>query len=150
MKRRDLPRTGLAATASGVMASRSGRGQSNLLQYLCPPDGTPPPLQATPSPVSRAFAGPLQVMPVKQPITGNLNPPPDPAAHQLWAQYPPKKIYTIFEQEFQWKYHPDPPYNAGSWGWGFDGITPGPTYQARYGEPILVRRFNSLPTVGPS
>ena len=29
--------------------------------------------------------------------------------------------------------------------WGFDGITPGPTYIARYGEPILVRNFNDLP-----
>ena len=27
-------------------------------------------------------------------------------------------------------------------------FTPGPTYQARYGEPVLVRRFNSLPTTG--
>jgi FtsP/CotA-like multicopper oxidase with cupredoxin domain len=27
-------------------------------------------------------------------------------------------------------------------------MTPGPTYHARYGEPILVRRFNSLPPVG--
>src|SRR5688572_1937623 len=79
-----------------------------------------------------------------------LNPPPDPAAHQLWGKHPPKKLYTIYEQEFRWVYHPDPPYNAGSWGWGFDGITPGPTYHARYGEPILVRRFNNLPTVSNS
>src|SRR5262245_25374913 len=113
MKRRDLFRSGLAVAASGLMSSRHGRGADNL-QYLCPPDGTPPALEAAPSPPSRSFAGPLNVMPVKQPLNGTLNPPPDPAAHQLWSEYIPKKIYTIYEQEFQWQYHPDPPYNGGS------------------------------------
>jgi FtsP/CotA-like multicopper oxidase with cupredoxin domain len=30
--------------------------------------------------------------------------------------------------------------------WGFDGMSPGPTYHAKYGHPILVRNFNELPT----
>jgi FtsP/CotA-like multicopper oxidase with cupredoxin domain len=150
MKRRDLLTKGLAVAGSGIIASKTGRGAQDLLQYLCPPDGTSPPLEATPSPAARPFVGPLNVMPVKQPVAGPLNPPPDPAAHQLWAQYPPKKFYTIYEQEFRWPYHPEGPYAAGSWSWGFDGITPGPTYHARYGEPILVRSFNSLPTVSNS
>src|SRR5215212_8232398 len=95
-------------------------------------------------------------MPVKDPVP-KLYPDADPAAHQGWGQplpngktYPPKKFYTIYEQEFKWVYHPDPPYDAGTWGWGFDGITPGPTYHARYGEPVLVRRFNNLPPVSKS
>ena len=29
--------------------------------------------------------------------------------------------------------------------WSFNGSVPGPTYVARYGEPILVRNFNDLP-----
>jgi len=29
--------------------------------------------------------------------------------------------------------------------WGFDGISPGPTYVAQYNTPILVRNFNNLP-----
>jgi FtsP/CotA-like multicopper oxidase with cupredoxin domain len=149
MKRRELLKTGLAAVGSGLLSSRAQITNDDRLKYLCPPDGTPS-FGATPSPKSRPFAAALQVMPVKQPVATPLNPPPDPAAHQLWAQYPPKKFYTIYEQEFQWRYHPDPPYNSGSWSWGFDGITPGPTYHARYGEPILVRRFNSLPTVSNS
>ena len=37
--------------------------------------------------------------------------------------------------------------------WGFQGhgtppSSPGPSYAARYGEPVLVRRFNELPPVG--
>ncbi len=150
MKRRALLKTGLGAIGAGLLTSRPGRGADDLSQYLCPPDGAAIPLGAITSPASRPFAEELFVMPVKQPVSGPLNPPPDPAAHQLWDQYQPKKLYTIYEQEFQWQYHPDPPYNSGSWGWGFDGITPGPTYHAWYGEPILVRRFNSLPTVGTS
>jgi FtsP/CotA-like multicopper oxidase with cupredoxin domain len=85
-------------------------------------------------------------MPIKQPVK-SLDPLPVPEAHQRYNEFPPKKFYEIHEQEFKSVYHPDPPYNAGSWSWGFDGITPGPTYHARYGEPLLVRRFNDLPTL---
>jgi FtsP/CotA-like multicopper oxidase with cupredoxin domain len=92
----------------------------------------------------------LYIPPLKQPLTNTLNPPPDPKAHQLWDQFPPKKFYEIYETEFPWVYHLDSPYSAGSWSWGFDGMTPGPTYHARYGEPILVRRHNNLPPVGTS
>src|ERR1700693_758019 len=122
MKRRELLKTGLGAAGAGLFASGAVSDADNMLQYLCPPDGTPPPLEAPPSPTSRPFAAPLNVLPVKQPVSGPLNPPPDPAAHQLWDQYLPKKFYTVYEREFQWVYHPDPPYNAGSWSWGFDGI----------------------------
>jgi FtsP/CotA-like multicopper oxidase with cupredoxin domain len=159
MKRRSLLRGGLGAAGVGWLTSRSPHAQNqDLLQYLCPPDGTSSPLQVTPSPRSRAFAADFYLMPLQQPLAKPLDPPPVPAAHQLYDQYPPRKFYAIYEQEFRWKYHPDPPYNAGSWSWGFaPGLpngtvgtpaTPGPTYHARYGEPILVPRYNNLPTVG--
>jgi FtsP/CotA-like multicopper oxidase with cupredoxin domain len=119
-----------------------------MLQYLCPPDGTFPPSPG--SPACKPFVTPLFVPPIKAPETAPLDPPPDPKAHQLWGEHQPKKFYRIFEQEFKWVFHPDPPYNAGSWGWGFDGMTPGPTYHARYGEPVLVRMYNNLPPVGQS
>jgi FtsP/CotA-like multicopper oxidase with cupredoxin domain len=155
MQRRDALKTGLALAGGGLLASR-GKAQDNFLKYLCPPDGTPPDLLARPSPPSRPFAGPLNIPPVKSPVP-KLYPDADPTAHQGWAKplsngktYPPQKFYTIYEQEFKWIYHPDPPYDGGTWGWGFDGITPGPTYHARYGEPILVRRFNNLPPISRS
>ena len=31
--------------------------------------------------------------------------------------------------------------------WGFDGQVPGPLIQAKYGEPIVVRFQNNLPSV---
>ena len=30
--------------------------------------------------------------------------------------------------------------------WTFDGVSPGPTYAARYGTPILIRNYNQLPS----
>ena len=151
MKRRDLLKGSIAACGAGLLRGRllaQENPNKGLLKYLCPPDGALPDM-AIPSPKSRPFAMPLQIMPIKQPVA-QLDPPPDPLAHQLYDQHPPKKFYEIYEQEFKWIYHSDPPYGSGSWGWGFDGITPGPTYDAHYGEPVLVRRYNNLPPVGAS
>ena len=149
MKRRDVLKLGLAGGA-GVLASKSAASQDqDLLKYLCPPDGFPDPLATAPSPKAEPFAAELFVPPIKTPVA-LLDPPPDPASHQRYAEFPPKKFYEIRETEFQWRYHPQPPYDKGSWSWGFDGTTPGPTYHARYGEPVLVRRHNTLPTVGQS
>ncbi|MGH9719265.1 MAG: multicopper oxidase family protein [Bryobacteraceae bacterium] len=139
MKRRDLLRTGLAAGTSALYSA-----DKDLLKYLCPPDGTPPYLITEKSPPAPAFKTPLYIPPVKQPV-GKLDPPPDPRAHQLYAEYPPVQFYEIHEQEFEWQFHVDWPK---SWSWGFDGGSPGPAYHARYGRPILVRRHNSLPRVG--
>jgi FtsP/CotA-like multicopper oxidase with cupredoxin domain len=155
MKRRDLLKGGLVACGAGLLGARARAQEASnsnpnigLLKYLCPPDGALPDM-AIASPPSRPFVMPLQIMPVKKPVA-SLDPPPDPLAHQLYGEYPPKKLYEIYEQEFKWQYHSDPPYGDGSWGWGFDGITPGPTYDAHYGEPVLVRRYNNLPTVSNS
>ncbi len=150
INRRDALKLGLATAGSGLLGIQGIKAQSpELLKYLCPPDGATPDLVTRPSPPSRPFVAPLNVMPVKQAVA-KLDPPPNPKAHQRYEEFLPKKFYEIRETEFRWVYHPDAPYNVGSWSWGFDGITPGPTYHARYGEPILVRRFNTLPTVGQS
>ena len=154
IRRRDCLKLGLAAGAGGALlgplsgsAARADDRQG-LLRFLCPPDGELPEL-ALPSPPARPFVKELFVPPVKQPVA-RLDPAPNPRAHQLWDENRPQKHYELREQEFLWTYHPDPPYDAGTWGWGFDGTTPGPTFHARYGEPVLVRRINDLPPVGVS
>ena len=57
---------------------------------------------------------------------------------------PPKKYYELTMQEVQLKLHPD--YSPTTV-WGFDGHVPGPLIQAKYGEPIMVRFHNHLPSV---
>ena len=156
-KRRELLKTGLAVTGVGLLLSNCNKQAKKVaknpsedrLKYLCVPDGIPNPLEVTPSPPAERFKAKLFVPPIKEPVVG-LEPAPVPDAHQLYDKYPPKKFYEIHETEITWEYHPDPPYNKGSGSWGFDGMTPGPTFWAKYGEPILMRRFNTLPPVGVS
>jgi FtsP/CotA-like multicopper oxidase with cupredoxin domain len=152
--RRDVLKLGLAAGGSGLLAPRGLLAQNReLLKYLCPPDDRPRQIEdQPPSPPARPWAAELFVPPVMQPVPG-LAPPPDPRAHQRYEEFAPQRFYEIHEREFVWQYHPDPPYAQGSWSWGFQAndyapSTPGPTYHARYGEPVLVRRFNDLPPVG--
>jgi FtsP/CotA-like multicopper oxidase with cupredoxin domain len=92
---------------------------------------------------------------------------PVPDAHQQFWAYRPLFFFVLVEKEFNWQYHPKPgekqesPWGGQSWAWGFEAlgrnrdgtvtrqpITPGPIFQARYGQPILVRRINDLPEVG--
>jgi FtsP/CotA-like multicopper oxidase with cupredoxin domain len=104
------------------------------------------------SPPTRPFIEPMPIMPVKQPVPA-LSPAPTVApntaageartrSHQALARFPPRKLYEVRQRAALVSMSPDLPLQET---WGYDGITPGPTYVARYGEPILVRSFNDLP-----
>lgn len=87
---------------------------------------------------------------------------PVPDSHQRFYEFRPQKFYLFRERELPWIYHSD--YRiAGaddSLSWGFETLSlnegvvektfssPGPTFHAYYGEPILVRRINALPEIG--
>lgn len=152
VKRRDVLKMGLAAGGSaGLLAGRNSYAQ------LCDPDGRPEGVLAgivDPSPPVEPFTAPLFQMPVLQPVPeSEINPPPDPNRHQRFNEFAPQKYYIQHMNEFKWVYHPDGVYgnNAtgiGSWHWGFDGMAPGQTLKARYGEPAFLRRFNDVPPVG--
>ena len=58
--------------------------------------------------------------------------------------FPPKKFYELSMRESAIRVHPD--YGTTTV-WGFDGIVPGPVIKATYGEPIMVRFYNDLPSV---
>jgi hypothetical protein len=108
-KRRDLLKLGLAAAGAGLLgAGQSPAQDQELLQYLCPPDGLPPDL-SRPSPKAEPHVAELFVPPIKQPAP-KLDPPPSARAHQRYNDFLPKKFYEIRETEFQWAYHPHPPY----------------------------------------
>lgn len=168
MKRRDALKLGLGAAGAGVV-SAPARAQVVTDQWdehpqsgLVFPDNFEPSIKIAPSPPARPFAVPLNIMPIAQPIDpATYDPPIEPARHQRFDDFPPQKHYREVMSEFRWKYHTDAPYgdgtgaigrdgdpNIGSWHWGFNGITPGETYHARYGEPVFLRRENHLGPVG--
>jgi FtsP/CotA-like multicopper oxidase with cupredoxin domain len=108
---------------------------------------------STPSPPTRSFVTPLRILTVKTPVT-SLNPAPTAApntaagegrtiTHQAFTQFPPQKFYQITQAPAQVSMSPDLPLQPI---WAFDGETPGPVYHAKYGEPILVRNVNNLPS----
>jgi FtsP/CotA-like multicopper oxidase with cupredoxin domain len=138
LSRRDLMKLGLL-TSTGYLVAKNGLSARAS-------DGNPQ------SPPTRAFIDPLPIMPVKQPV-GALNPAPTVAPntaagegrtrnHQALTRFPPRKLYEVHQRAAPVSMSSDLPLQTI---WGFDGITPGPTYIAHYGEPILVRNFNELP-----
>ncbi len=146
-KRRDVLKFGIAASGAGLTARAAGAAvpQSGLIF----PQTQSPSIVSRPSPPALPFVAPLNIMPVAQPIDPlTLSPGPDPFSHQRFDEFPPVKFYREKISEFRWTYHPQFPYNQGTWSWGFNGITPGETYHARYGEPVFLRRENHLPEVG--
>ncbi|WP_297774237.1 multicopper oxidase domain-containing protein [uncultured Roseovarius sp.] len=173
MKRRDALKLGLGAAGATTVASQAGAveieqwpdsAEDGLTQSgLVFPDTFQPSIVAQSSPAVEPFTAPLNIMPVAEPVDPNtFDPPIEPARHQRFDDFPPQKHYEEVISEFRWKYHWQPPYgdgtpgvvgrdgdpDVGSWHWGFNGITPGETYHANYGEPVFLRRNNLLPTVG--
>lgn len=143
MRRREVIVSGALGAGSSLLPGK------RLGAQLVFPDNMVPSIVAEPSPPATPWVAPFNRMPWMRPVSPRkLRPPPDPARHQRYEEFKPRRFYIERIQEFLWQYHPEPPYDRGSWSWGFNGITPGPTYRARYGEPILVRRFNDLPHFG--
>jgi FtsP/CotA-like multicopper oxidase with cupredoxin domain len=103
------------------------------------------------SPTTRPFIEVLRVPPVKQPVAALLDPPPQESSaprecgrdyHQRWSEFTPHKWYQLRVKEALHSFHRDLPSQPI---WGYDGMLPGPTFVARYKEPILVRIVNELP-----
>ena len=135
--RRDLMKLGLL-TASGLLVAK--RGLSARVAG------------ATSSPPTTPFIAPLPIPPVLEPQASMTPAPqaePNPGAgearlgvHQRWDEFLPKELYEVHAREAQHSFHPELPLNTV---WGYDGIVPGPTYHATYGQPVLVRMHNELP-----
>ena len=104
------------------------------------------------SPRTRCFIDPMPIPRIRTTVA-SLTPAPTiapntPAGegrtrpHQDFALFAPQKLYEVHQRAGQVSTSPDLPLQTI---WGYDGTTPGPTYVAQYGEPILVRNFNDLP-----
>lgn len=142
--RRNLLKLGLATAGAGLAVSQQAFGVGTMVGDLCTPDNLtldqddPGSYDFNLTP----FVDPLPIIPVAQPINFPLDPPIDPARHQRFNEFKPKKIYIQVLREFNHQYHSDLPATTV---WGFNGQVPGETFHARYGEPVLIRRFNQLP-----
>ena len=140
--RRDLMKMGLL-TGAGMLVAKSG---------LSARAGSFLPVMQAASPPITPFVDPLNIMPIKQPVK-KLTPAPTvcpnvtagegrTVCHQGFTRFPPQKLYSISQQAATLRVSSSLPPQVL---WTFDGFSPGPTYVARYGEPILVRNFNNLP-----
>ena len=147
LSRRDMLKLGLLSGAGYLLAKHGLSTRAHAEIY---------------SPPTRAFLDPLPIMPVKRPLANgvaDLTPYPTIAPnnaggegrtrpHQAFTSYPskfpwpPSRVYEVRQREAMCEVSQDlPPQRL----WGFDGMVPGPTYYAKYGEQILVRNRNELP-----
>jgi FtsP/CotA-like multicopper oxidase with cupredoxin domain len=62
--------------------------------------------------------------------------------HQRWEEFTPAITYQLEARAGTHRFHRD---YLPSYGWGFNGLYPGPTILNAYGIPSLVRFKNSLP-----
>ena len=144
--RRDLLKMGLL-TSAGMLIPKMGLSARPLTSagYV---DNTP---QSRPT---RSFIEDMPRLVQKTPVATLTGPPPQAAPniaggesrtvpHQVFNEFPAQKFYEIHQKAFQGRSSPD---LALTTLWGYDGIFPGPLFVARYGEPIIVRHFNELPT----
>jgi FtsP/CotA-like multicopper oxidase with cupredoxin domain len=166
LSRREMARLGLLTAAGGLIVKKglSARAfaDDGSLTFVKGVDGPP-------SPPAAPWVQPMPILPVKAPVNPfdpkqMPNGPPDgttlingatqriphqfftfdPETNTYGGTFPPKKFYQLNMQETGVKIHPN--YEPTTV-WGFDGQVPGPLIQAKYGEPILVRFQNNLPSV---
>jgi FtsP/CotA-like multicopper oxidase with cupredoxin domain len=165
-----VAKSGLSARAQTVTQVQGKQVQTN--QPASAANNTSPgtnqncvPGNQTASPPTRAFIQPLPIMPITRKVS-YLSPAPtenpNTAAGEVRAaafqapqidasRFPvvPRTLYQVHQRQFTTsQISPDlPPQTI----WGFDDGTgtrsPGPTYQAFYGTPQIVRNINSLPNV---
>ena len=139
ISRRMSLQLGAAATAAGLLAAKD---------FVAPAEAKDLPR----GPTTPAFMDALPVYEAKEPVS-SLSPASTEIAnvsggecgrdaHQRRSDWPAQKFYTL-ETKVGWhKFHAQvEPQEI----WGYDGILPGPTFVARYGEPIIVRNYNQLP-----
>lgn len=157
LSRRELLRMGLAMGGAGAAALQGAR---NFKPYWAHADSL-----SFRNPRNTPFVDPLPIPPVMRPVS--LNPAPtrgtNPALsavtgfteasrpdHQRWEEFLPVTMYESVEKAVQHDFYPDIDGVPPSTVWTF--VEPstgsvGPLWiKARYGEPVLHRVHNALPS----
>src|SRR5437899_800728 len=134
LTRRDLLKMGLL-TSAGMLVAKSGLSARVPDQcfFNC---------NQCASPATTPWVQPLPIMPIKQRVTSALNPAPTIAPNNAGGEgrtrahqspigsnsnlpFPPPNIYQVVQKAGQVTMSPQLPVQTI---WGFDGISPGPTY----------------------
>ncbi|MFM9883873.1 MAG: multicopper oxidase family protein [Burkholderiales bacterium] len=140
--KRDLLKMTAATAASvaavSVITTKKSQAQPVPTILVQPSPATTPWLEALPVMPKKETVSTLSPTPARTRVTGEVG----RAAHQAWANFKPKKYYEVRIQERDHSFHPELPKQKI---WGYDGTFPGPTFHAKYGEPMLVRFRNELP-----
>ena len=140
ISRRASLQIGAASAAAGLFAVK---------ELATPAEAKDPPR----GPTTPAFMDELPVYKAKEPVD-RLSPAsterPNVSGgecgrepHQRRGNWPAQKFYTLETKVGKHRFHAQLEEQEV---WGYDGILPGPTFVARYGEPIIVRNYNKLPT----
>src|SRR5216683_1382743 len=149
LSRREMVQMGLL-TSAGFLIPKKGLSAHPMTR-----SGFMMPDNICTSPATSAFTEAFTPMTIKRPETTPLTPTPTIAPnnaagegrtrnHQVvTSPFPPTRQYRIVQQAAQLSVHAGLPLQTL---WTFDGRSPGPLYVARYGEPIIVRNVNALPT----
>jgi FtsP/CotA-like multicopper oxidase with cupredoxin domain len=165
LSRREMMRLGLL-TAGGALIAKQGLSARAFAKNGAPDLPLTTPVSVPPSPMTRPWVQPMPRIPVKTPVdpekmlwghpdgttpidgaTQRVNHQLctyDNVTHTFGGKFPPKKFYELTMKEAGQTFHPD---YAPTTIWGFDGQFPGPNFHAKYGEPIMVRFHNHLPSV---
>jgi FtsP/CotA-like multicopper oxidase with cupredoxin domain len=177
LDRREMMRLGLLTTGGALIAKAglSSRAFAQAAPSLTDKDATLS--RVPPSPPIRPWVTPMPRLTLKKsvdyhdmtaglpdPVTGKAKivpcdgfTPIDGATksvpHQFFKVSPDgspndkfgsTKFYELETKEAMLNLHPD---YARTKAWGFDGLVPGPLFRVKYGEPVMVRFHNHLPSV---
>ena len=126
----------LAGAAAVVARVATAAPPSPKLELRSPP--TTPFVVALPVYGAKAPVAALVPAPTRTPTGQEAGRAP----HQRATEFAPQKLYELHVKPLSHSFHPELPTQTM---WGYDGMVPGPTIAARYGEPVLVRIFNDLP-----
>jgi FtsP/CotA-like multicopper oxidase with cupredoxin domain len=139
LARRNALKLGAAAAATTALPAGIGLAPA---QAKDPPRSPSTPAFVVPLPVYAPKAAVAALTPAAQEVADTANGECGRASHQGWAEWPAAKFYDVHVKEALHSFHPNLPTQKI---WGYDGITPGPTFVERYGVPVVVRIHNELP-----
>src|SRR5256884_4519648 len=147
LSRRDLFKMGLL-TGTGMLIAKDGLSAravsaAGTTTGQCASPPTTPFTMAMPIPPVKQTVGSLTPAPTVAPNTGAGEGRTRPhQAPDVGLPFPPPKLYQVTQRDGSVIMSNQLPAQTI---WGFDGISPGPTYVAYYNTPILVRNLNRLP-----